>query len=103
MTPRGDQRVGASLSGMDRTLALTGDGEKDRGDPVRAGGVGAMSFARLYEAHLTGLYRYFLAHTGNEGDAADLSQQVFVQALAAWPRYQGGIDTVRPWLFQIAH
>jgi RNA polymerase sigma-70 factor (ECF subfamily) len=60
------------------------------------------AFALMYERHLPGIYSYALAHTRSEEDAADLSQQVFTQALAALPRYRQQEVPVRIWLFRIA-
>lgn len=103
MEPLSGNLQGAILGAMDRTLTVTGNESDDRGDRAPTGGIDAPSFAQLYERYLAGMYRYFLAHTRNGVDAADLTQQVFVQALAAWPRYHGEGLTVRPWLFRIAH
>jgi len=85
---------------MDGILAVTGDGKPE--EERETAGSAPVTFGQLYDAHLTDLYRYFLAHTGSDNEAADLTQQVFVQALSAWPRFSGATDTVRPWIFRIA-
>lgn len=77
---------------------LTGD------DPVAAELFAAdgEEFAQIYERHLQSIYSYLLAQTGNQHDAEDLSQQVFTQALAAYPRYRSTDYPVTAWLFRIA-
>ncbi len=60
------------------------------------------AFAVIYEQRLPDIYSYLLAHTRAE-EAADLAQQVFVQALAALPRYRQHGVPVSVWLFRIAH
>jgi len=39
------------------------------------------AFAELYRRHVASVYRYHLAHTGNEKDAEDLTSQTFMAAL----------------------
>ena len=41
----------------------------------------ADAFAELYRRHVTGVYRYHMAHTGNVKDAEDLTSQTFMAAL----------------------
>jgi len=59
------------------------------------------AFAELYHRHLTSVFRYHLAHTGNTKDAEDLTSQTFMAALE-------GIDSYRAtgpyiaWLMGIA-
>lgn len=60
------------------------------------------AFEALYRAHYTGLYGYNLARTRDEQDAADLTQQVFVQALRALPEYEDRGVPIAAWLYRIA-
>ena len=60
------------------------------------------SFGRLYSRYRQRIYAYLLSRTTTEEDAADLTQQVFVQALDALHRYHAGQATFAAWLFRIA-
>ena len=59
-------------------------------------------FGELYRRYLSRIYRYLRARTDSEEDAADLTQQVFVQALNALPAYQEKGLPFAAWLFRIA-
>lgn len=60
------------------------------------------AFAELYRRYLPRIYRYLRARTNSDEDAADLTQQVFVQALDALPRYREKGLPFAAWLFRIA-
>jgi RNA polymerase sigma-70 factor (ECF subfamily) len=59
-------------------------------------------FAPLYQRYLTRVYAYLRTRTRTEEDAADLTQQVFLRALDALPRYRGKDGEFAAWLFRIA-
>ncbi len=59
-------------------------------------------FGALYERYRERIYAYLRSRTTTEEDAADLTQQVFVQALDALPRYRAQQVTFGAWLFRIA-
>ncbi|MEP7134452.1 MAG: RNA polymerase sigma factor [Chloroflexota bacterium] len=59
------------------------------------------AFAELYHRHLTGVYRYHLAHTGNLKDAEDLTSQTFMSALEGIVSYRGTGSYIA-WLMGIA-
>ena len=59
------------------------------------------AFAPLYARYLDPVYRYCYRRLGSREAAEDATSQVFVQALAALPRYRDG--SFRSWLFTIAH
>jgi RNA polymerase sigma-70 factor (ECF subfamily) len=61
----------------------------------------AEAFAELYRRHVRSVYRYHLAHTGNEKDAEDLTSQTFVAALEGIRSYQGTAPYIA-WLMGIA-
>ena len=65
-------------------------------------GVSSSTFGDLYRLHLAGVYRYLRTRTATGDDAADLTQQVFLQALAAMPGYQDHGLPFAAWLFRIA-
>lgn len=71
-------------------------------DLVRAAKANPANFAPLYLGYRDRVYAYFLTRTVNAEDAADLTQQVFVQALDALPRYRIGRTPFAAWLFRIA-
>jgi RNA polymerase sigma-70 factor (ECF subfamily) len=47
------------------------------------------AFAELYRRHVASVYRYHLAHTGDEKDAEDLTSQTFMAALEGIKSYRG--------------
>jgi RNA polymerase sigma-70 factor (ECF subfamily) len=61
------------------------------------------SFEMLYDRYYMQIYRYLHAHLRHEQDAADLMQQVFLQAWRQKETYEPGRGTVATWLFSIAH
>ena len=63
----------------------------------------AAAFAVLYTRYLPRVYRYLRVRTPGDEDAADLTQQVFLQAWRALPGYQARGVPFAAWLFRIAH
>jgi RNA polymerase sigma-70 factor (ECF subfamily) len=59
------------------------------------------AFAELYHRHITSVYRYHLAHTGNDKDAEDLTSQTFMAALEGIRSYRG-TGSYAAWLMGIA-
>lgn len=59
------------------------------------------AFAALYRRYADPIYRYCYRRLGAKELAEDATSQVFLQALAALPRYRDGL--FRSWLFAIAH
>jgi len=62
----------------------------------------APPFGALYERYLGRVYAYIRVRTATDEDAADVTQQVFLQALRALPRYRDGSAPFAAWLFRIA-
>jgi RNA polymerase sigma-70 factor (ECF subfamily) len=60
------------------------------------------AFSDLYRLYLERVYRYLRARSSTEEEAADLTQQVFLKALDAIPRYRNRGVPVAAWLFRIA-
>lgn len=60
------------------------------------------AFATLYELYFARVYRYLRIRVQQEEDAADLAQQIFLQALDALPHYQSRGAPFAAWLFAIA-
>ena len=61
----------------------------------------AEAFAELYRRHVTRVYRYHMAHTGNVKDAEDLTSQTFMAALEGIRSYRGEAPFAA-WLMGIA-
>ena len=60
------------------------------------------AFAVLYERYVTHVYHYLRTRARTDEDAKDLTQQVFLKAFAALPRYRARGIPFKAWLFQIA-
>jgi RNA polymerase sigma-70 factor (ECF subfamily) len=69
---------------------------------IRAAQASIAAFDTLYERYLPRVYRYMRAHVGDDHDAADLTQLVFLRVLQALPHYQPGGVPFAVWLFHIA-
>lgn len=63
----------------------------------------AQAFVSLYDRHLDRVYGYVYRRLGNQADAEDLTQQVFLQAWQAMGRYKRGGTPFIAWLVKIAH
>ncbi len=61
------------------------------------------AFSELYEAYFDKIYRYILLKTGNQSDAEDMTQQVFLKALKSLPSYRYQEVPFSAWLYRIAH
>ena len=59
------------------------------------------AFAELYRRHVTRVYRYHMAHTGNTKDAEDLTSQTFMAALESICSYRN-TGAFAAWLMGIA-
>jgi len=68
---------------------------------AREAAVNADAFAELYRRHVTRIYRYHAAHTGNVKDAEDLTSQTFMAALEGIRSYRGEAPFAA-WLMGIA-
>lgn len=59
------------------------------------------AFAELYRLHVTRVYRYHMAHTGNVKDAEDLTSQTFIAALESLKSFRGS-GSFAAWVMGIA-
>jgi len=59
------------------------------------------AFAELYRRHVTRVYRYHVAHTGNTKDAEDLTSQTFMAALEGLRSFRGS-SSFAAWIMGIA-
>lgn len=61
----------------------------------------ADAFGELYRRHVTRVYRYLMAHTGNVKDAEDLTSQTFMAALEGIRSFRG-TGSFAGWILGIA-
>jgi RNA polymerase sigma-70 factor (ECF subfamily) len=59
------------------------------------------AFGQLYQRHVTSVYRYVRTHTVSDEEAADVTQSVFIKAMASLHRFRPG-SPFAAWLFRIA-
>lgn len=88
------------LNGPDLSGSMAGDLQE--ADLVRHAQQGdARAFGALYERHVDRVYAYVAHRVGNRADAEDLTQEVFLRALANLKgfRWRGSL---LPWLLTIA-
>jgi RNA polymerase sigma-70 factor (ECF subfamily) len=76
--------------------------EPDEEALVQAARRDPAAFGLLYSRYQDRIYTYLRTRLGQAEDAADLTQQVFVQALVALPRYRSHGVSIAAWLFRIA-
>jgi RNA polymerase sigma-70 factor (ECF subfamily) len=69
----------------------------------RAIGHDPEAFGRLYDMHVDRVYRHVYYRVGNEADAEDLTQQVFLKAWQAIHRYKKTTSPFIAWLMTISH
>lgn len=78
------------------------DAERDESVLIRAAQADPAAFDALYRRYLGRVYWYLRARLPEAGDADDLTQQVFLHALEALPRYRDRGVPFSAWLFRIA-
>jgi len=61
------------------------------------------AFAQLYERYFDKIYRYVVIRIGNETEADDMTQQVFLNALHSISSFRWKGAPFSAWLFRIAH
>jgi RNA polymerase sigma-70 factor (ECF subfamily) len=84
---------------MEKRAAAT-----DEKDLVRRAVQGdAEAFGDLYMLHLDRIYRYIFYKVGNEREAEDLTEQVFLNAWEAIGGYRHKGHPFYSWLYRIAH
>ena len=82
--------------------AVAHDDGAERGIVEAARSGDAEAFGHLYRHYRDPVYRYLAARAASPEEAADLTQQVFLNAFRALPRYRAGESGFAPWLFRIA-
>ncbi len=61
------------------------------------------AFARLYEYHFDRIYRYVVMKIGNQTEAEDMTQRVFIRAYESIGSYKMQGVQFSAWLYRIAH
>jgi RNA polymerase sigma factor (sigma-70 family) len=61
------------------------------------------AFGKLYDIHVDRIYKHIYYRMGNETDAEDLTQQVFLKAWQAIHRYKRTESPFVAWLMTISH
>jgi RNA polymerase sigma-70 factor (ECF subfamily) len=61
------------------------------------------AFTQLYEEHFDRIYRYVALRIGNEIEAEDITQQLFLKALHSISSFRWKGVPFSAWLFRIAH
>lgn len=61
------------------------------------------AFGRLYDTYADRIYRHIYYRTSNIEDARDLTQEVFVKAWQALPKFKQTKTPFLGWLFTISH
>ncbi len=75
--------------------------DNDETDLARQATSDVDAFAELYHRHITRVYRYHIAHTGNVKDAEDLTSQTFMAALECIRSFRG-TGSFAAWIMGIA-
>lgn len=81
----------AELADQDDEIAL-----------IRAAQTNPLAFGALYQRYFNRVYWYLRARTTTPEDAGDLTQEVFLHALEALPRYRERGLPFAAWIFRIA-
>lgn len=82
---------------------ILGDGAGgDEAALIEAAKGSSEAFGELYQRYVGRIYHYLRARSDSEEEAADLTQQVFEQALKALPKYRDRGAPFVAWLFRIA-
>ena len=88
---------------LDRHLALVTVRETGVGPAqVRWIGTDPEIFEAFYREHVEGVQRFCARRVGERGRAADLTAEVFIEAIESADRYRPGRGTPRSWLYGIA-
>ena len=61
------------------------------------------AFAQLYEEYFGKIYRYVSLRIGNQAEAEDMTQQVFLSAIKSISSFKWRNIPCSAWLFRIRH
>ena len=104
-TPAGSMCTSASASAHAVDGAIPDGAISDEDLEIARAKSDPVAFAPLYERYVDAIYGYCYRRTSDREQAADLTSQIFVKAIAALDRFdpQAGRSTFRSWIFSIAH
>jgi RNA polymerase sigma-70 factor (ECF subfamily) len=91
----------SSTNGMDRQGDALGEHETDA-LAIRAAAGDAEAFGQLYDRCVDRVYRYVYYRLGNQRDAEDVTEQVFLNAWRAIGRFRADGAPAIVWLLRIA-
>jgi RNA polymerase sigma-70 factor (ECF subfamily) len=63
----------------------------------------AEAFEALYLQYMEKIYRYLFFRVGDQAQAEDMTEEVFIRAWEALPKYELGKHPFSSWLYRIAH
>ena len=69
----------------------------------RAKGGDGDAFGKIYDMHVERVYKHLYYRVGNNADAEDITQQVFIKAWQAISRYKKTASPFIAWLVKISH
>jgi len=75
---------------------------KDEATGIRSAQGDPRCFAPLYEHYFAEVFRFIQRRTGDREITADLTQQTFLKAMLALPKYELRGTPFRAWLYRIA-
>ena len=87
---REHDETGETIDEVDRLLDRAVSGDAD-------------AFGKLYDMYVDRVYRHIYYRTGSVADTEDLTQQVFIKAWQAIPRYRKTASPFAAWLIKISH
>ena len=83
--------------GSSRMAQALGEAEE-----IDAARIDPRRFTVLYERYFNDMFRFLLRRAGNRDLASDLTQETFLKAMLALPKYQQRGLPFRAWLYRIA-
>lgn len=60
------------------------------------------SIVEIYRHYYLDVYRFLICFTGNQNDAEDLTQEVFIRVLNNLTKFHSGSCSLKTWIFSIA-
>ncbi len=86
----------------DYAIPVTATAKSEEAALIRAARDEPEAFGLIYQRYVDRVFAYSRTRLASSEDAADLTQQIFVRAFQALPRYRPGETPFAAWLFRIA-
>jgi RNA polymerase sigma-70 factor (ECF subfamily) len=90
-------------NGIRRSFGMVISNQHEKILIQRASAGEAAAFGELYSIYLDAIYRYVFFRVGEQQDAEDLTEAVFLKAWEALPSYRDFGYPLSSWLYRIAH